>query len=124
MMGLWSFTTLDVTVDIDDFNNARDRAIEQQGLGDETGLSSVVVQAEVDIDEALEYASVEQLKAALASEDSGYTQDQLRAITDAFAAAVSGDVHTAEALIGRIFDHVAQRQAATDGLHACQRIAA
>ena len=124
-MIIWNTTTLDVRVEIDDFIEARDRAIEREGCGDGRAICSVIVPAEVDIDEALEEATVEQLRAALGREEGpGYTQDCVRAVRDVFASVAVGDLHTAEALLCRVFDHEALRQAASEGMAFAHRCAA
>lgn len=119
-MTIWSTVTLDVRVEYDDFERARERAIE---LGEQVDV--LVVPAEVDIDEALEEATAEQLRDALGRGDGpDYTQDQLNAIHDCFAAVAAGDTHTANALLCRVFEHAAQVTAAEHGMTCCQRLAA
>lgn len=119
-MGVWNLETLDVLVDYDDVIKAHEEA-----LRDGKRLDTLNVPALVDIDDALEEATVDQLREALGREEApGYTQDQLTAIEEGFAAVLSGDLTTAGALIGRIFEHEAQRQAAERGLSYCARIAA
>lgn len=119
-MSLWNLATLDVTVDYDDFQRAHDDAIKH---GED--CDHIRVEAEVDIDEALEHATVVQLRSALSRELPDYTEEQLSAIRDCFAAARSGDSVTAAALLSRVFEHDAQRMAAEAGLGVfCTRIAA
>lgn len=110
---------IDVLIEYDDFERARESAIK---AGRSTDILSVP--AEVDIDEALEHATVEQLRDALGRQDCGYTQDQLRAVRDAFEAAVAGDIHTASALLGRAFEYDALIAAAEQGLAAIHERAA
>ena len=119
-MKIWNTATLTVTVDVQDMRDELDRIDREDGKARVT----TELDAEVDIDEALEEATVEQLRAALAAETPGYTQEQLTAIEETFAAVLSGDLTTAGALIGRIFEHEAQRQAAERGLAYCARLAA
>ena len=111
-MALWNTTTLRVMVDVQDM---RDEIARIDRDGEEKRVMAEL-DAEVDIDEALEEATVDQLRAALAREDDGYTQDELSAIEAAFAAALSGDASLAAAMLSRIFKHDAQRQAAERGL--------
>lgn len=113
MAGMWRTATMDVEVDFEDFERARERAIEEG-----RDVDVLTVRAEVDIDEALEEASVDQLREALGREEPGYTQEQIDAIRDCFAAYGRGDTSTASALLGRIFSTVAQINAAEDGMRA------
>lgn len=114
-----TFAILDVMVDYDDFQRAHEAAIRSGG-----SLDSIMVAAEVDIDEALEHATVDQLREALSREDEGYTQGQLDAIRDCFSAVASGDASTAAALLQRIFAWPAQINAAEIGMAFPHRRAA
>ena len=110
-MSVWRTATIDVRVYSDDWERAREKAIERGESGD-----WIVVEAEVDIDEALEEATVDQLREALGREDQGYTQDQLDAVRDCFAALANGDHHTASAMLARVFDYPALIAAAEAGM--------
>lgn len=105
--------TIDVEVAFDDFHRAHQRAIQ-----DGHSVDYITVSADVDIDEALEQATVDELRSALAREDEGYTQEQLDAIRDCICAARNGDCAIAAALLPRIFPHQAQIVAAEKGLVA------
>jgi hypothetical protein len=111
---------LEVFVNIDDFNRAHEQAIH-----DGIEAEYVQVRAEIDVGDALELATVDQLRDALAREEGpGYTQDQLSAIHDCFAALLGGDCQTASALLPRIFEHRAQIAAAETGLQHSRKVAA
>jgi hypothetical protein len=111
-MTLWRTATMDVEVDYDDVCKAHEEALER---GHDASL--LTVPGEVDLDEALEQASIEQLRDALRREQAeGYTQEQLAAIYDCFAAVAAGDLNTAAALLKRIFDLPAQIAAAEEGM--------
>lgn len=111
-MGIWSTATLDVRVNHDDYQRACDQAIERDAVDE-----SVTVEAEVDIDEVLEHATVEQLRDALGREEApGYTIEQLEAIRDCFAALIAGDTNTAVAVLPRVFEHAPQLAAAEQGM--------
>lgn len=113
MKRIWNSVTLDVDVDYEDFEAERERMIARG-----EAVDYVRVPVEVDIGDALEEATVDQLREALGREGEGWTQCELDAIRDSFAAAVRGDVHTASALLNRIFKHDAQIAAAEYGLSA------
>lgn len=105
--------TLDVLVSTDDYERAREKAI-----SDGISADHIQVEAEVSLDDALEEATVDQLREALGREEPGYTPDQLIAIEACFAAVVSGDLTGASAFLSRIFDHAAQIDAAERAIHA------
>ena len=108
----WHSETLDVKVAYDDFERAREEAIKH---GEDVDI--LTVPAEVDIEEALKFATIEQLRDALKREEGqGYTNGQLDAIRDCFASLSAGDTHTASAVLTRIFDHPAQIAAAEEGM--------
>jgi hypothetical protein len=107
-----TYEIMDVLVDYEDFQIAHERA-----MRDGRSTDTLQVQAEVDIDEALELASVDQLRQALSREEApGYTSDQLVAIHDCFAAVSHGDFGTAAAMLHRAFEHSALIDAAERGL--------
>lgn len=110
-MTRWTYDTMDVIVDWDDVEKARDEAVRKG-----RDLDALTVPAEVDIDEALELATVDQLRAALSREQPGYTEDQVRAVHDCFAAVTAGDLHTASVMLARIFEHAALLDAAERGM--------
>lgn len=118
---IWNTTTVSAQIDVQDMRDELDRLDRM----DEGGRIFTDMDVVVDLDEVLEEATADQLRAALAREEApGYTQEQLTAIEDAFAAVLSGNLTTASALIGRIFEHEAQRQAAERGLSFCTRLRA
>lgn len=119
MSRMWSNVQLDVEVEWDDVHDAHEAALE---AGKQSNV--LTVEATVDIEEALEEASIEQLREALGREEPGYTGEQLDAIQDCFEALACGDVRTAEALLPRIFEHRAQIIAAESGLRTLHRRAA
>lgn len=111
---------MNVEVDYDDFMRAHERAIQ-----DGYDVGSVDVMAEVDLSEALEHATIEDLQDALRREQCpGYSREQIEAIRDCFSALAAGDCCTARALLTRIFDHQAQINAAEAGMGDWQRIPA
>jgi hypothetical protein len=112
MIARSTFVTMDVMVDWQDVDDAREAELER-GKED---FSYLRVPAEVDIEEALEEASIEQLRGALGREDPGYTYAQLDAIEETFRAAVAGDLSTVLSLANRVFDHQAQIAAVEKGL--------
>jgi hypothetical protein len=118
-MGIWNTVQMDVDIEYDDFMRAHGKTLEREESPD-----IIRVEATVDIDEALSEATIDQLREALGREEQGYTADQLVAIRDCFEALACGDVRTAEALLPRIFDHLAQISAAESGLRTLHRRAA
>lgn len=110
----WSSVLMNVIADYDDVKSEIDRAQERISRGQ--NVTHITVEAEVDIEEALDAATADQLRDALGREETGYTQEQLDAIRDCFAAAVNGDGHLAFQLLPRIFNHGAQLVAAEQGL--------
>lgn len=111
---MYRTVTLDVDVGFDDFQRAHERAIR---VGDSTDI--IRVSADVDVDEVLEQATIDELRAAFSREaDPGYTQEQLDAIRDFLRSVRCGQLGVALALLPRIFEHQAQVAAAEAGLAA------
>ncbi|AOR76304.1 hypothetical protein BES08_05675 [Novosphingobium resinovorum] len=104
---------MDVHVSAGDFESAVNEA-RRNGFS----VDYVSVSAEVSLDEALEEASVDQLRSALSREVPGYTPDQLTAIEACFASVLAGDLADASAFLPRIFEHTAQIDAAERAIHA------
>ncbi|GGN49576.1 hypothetical protein GCM10011349_20350 [Novosphingobium indicum] len=108
-----NFVNMQVVVDVRDVDDAKRAAVEEGHEG-----MVVTVSADVDIDEALEEATVEQLREALGRELPGYTADQLVAIEACLNAVAAHDMTTASAMLPRIFEHTAQIEAAERAIHA------
>ena len=122
MTAIWNSAEIDVDVEISDLIGAHEKVQRWQAEGKK--IATVRVPATVDIDEALEEATIDQLRDALGREQAGYTAEQLDAIQDCFCALACADFRTAEALLPRIFEHEAQIRAAETGLRTLHRKAA
>mgnify|MGYP000159100653 CR=1 FL=1 len=105
--------SIDVTISSAEYESARERAIEN-------GFSSeyITLIGDVILSDALEEATVDQLRDQLGRELPGYTPDQLTAIEACFSAALAGEISNASALLPRIFEHAAQIDAAERAIHA------